>query len=125
MNHSQFKSFFEENYSPLCLYAYRIVNDDGLAKDIVQDSFLKIWEKIEGSDIENPKGYLFRIVRNKALDETGAQHTTLDDSFIGPSVDSSEKSLIIDECYDILKELLSRVPFKSREIFEMSRSAGI
>lgn len=58
-------------YSP-ALYGVilKIVNDEAIAQDILQDTFLKIWEKIHTYD--SSKGTIFtwmlNLARNKAID---------------------------------------------------------
>ncbi|MBL7971788.1 MAG: hypothetical protein JNL03_09740 [Prolixibacteraceae bacterium] len=49
-------------------FARNVVKDDVISQDIVQDIFVKVWEnraKIESINIE---AYLFRLVRNRCID---------------------------------------------------------
>ena len=49
-------------------YAKEIVGDPGRAEDIVQDAFLKFRSAASGRFLEEPVGYLYRVVRNLAVD---------------------------------------------------------
>ena len=51
--------------------AIRIVNDQDLAKDVVQDSFVKIWKNCGKFDPEKARlfTWMYSIVRNTALDK--------------------------------------------------------
>jgi RNA polymerase sigma factor (sigma-70 family) len=64
-------SYLYDNYAPaLNGVIYRIVEDAGLAEDILQEVFIKIWKNIPGYDSE--KGRLFtwmlQIARNLTID---------------------------------------------------------
>lgn len=49
-------------------YAEGIVRDRALAEDIVQEAWLRVTTLAEGRLLEEPLGYLYRVVRNLALD---------------------------------------------------------
>jgi RNA polymerase sigma-70 factor (ECF subfamily) len=51
--------------------AYKVVRDEELAQDILQESFVKIWKKSDSYDASKAKlfTWLFRITRNTAIDK--------------------------------------------------------
>lgn len=51
--------------------AHKVVRDEDLAQDILQESFIKIWKKADSYDSSKAKlfTWLFRIVRNTAIDK--------------------------------------------------------
>lgn len=51
--------------------AYKVVKDEDLAQDILQESFIKIWKKADSYDSSKAKlfTWLFRITRNTAIDK--------------------------------------------------------
>lgn len=63
-----FESIFKQHYQRLCNYAYSFIKDEVTCEDIVQELFIKIWEK-EKIDMgaEKIKFYLFTAVRNNCL----------------------------------------------------------
>jgi len=64
----EFEKLYFENYAFLCRRIYRFVRDEDITKDIVQDVFLKYWQKINELRInESPKAYLQRACINQAL----------------------------------------------------------
>lgn len=64
----EFERLYFENYSYLCQHIYRFVRDEEITKDVVQDVFLKYWQKINELSIrESPKAYLQRACINQAL----------------------------------------------------------
>lgn len=65
-------SLLYDNYADT-LYgvAYKVLKDEGLAQDVVQESFVKIWKKADSYDASKAKlfTWLFRITRNTAIDK--------------------------------------------------------
>src|SRR5690606_6631781 len=51
--------------------AHKVVKDDELAQDVLQESFIKIWKKADSYDASKAKlfTWLFRITRNTAIDK--------------------------------------------------------
>jgi len=56
---------FEVEESPLLRYAFGLLGRRDLAEEVVQDAFLKLHEHWE--EVEIPRAWLFRCVRNLAL----------------------------------------------------------
>lgn len=56
---------FESEESPLLRYTYGLVGRREVAEDLVQDAFLKL--HLHWADVANPRAWLFRAVRNLAL----------------------------------------------------------
>ncbi|MEM1258546.1 MAG: sigma-70 family RNA polymerase sigma factor [Bacteroidota bacterium] len=74
-------SLLYDNYADT-LYgvAYKVVKDEDLAQDIVQESFVKIWKKSDSYDPTKAKlfTWLFRITRNTAIDKLRSINTKSD-----------------------------------------------
>jgi RNA polymerase sigma-70 factor (ECF subfamily) len=60
--------------------AYKVVKDEELAQDVVQESFVKIWKKSDTYDPAKAKlfTWLFRITRNTAIDKLRSLQTKSD-----------------------------------------------
>jgi RNA polymerase sigma-70 factor (ECF subfamily) len=64
-----FASFFQEYYTALCFFANNILHNEDEAKDIVQDSFVKLWNTRNANyQSETVRSFLYAIVRNGCLD---------------------------------------------------------
>ena len=74
-------SLLYDNYGDT-LYgvAYKVVKDEDLAQDVVQESFIKIWKKSDSYDATKAKlfTWLFRITRNTAIDKLRSVNTKAD-----------------------------------------------
>jgi RNA polymerase sigma-70 factor (ECF subfamily) len=57
--------------------AYKVVRDEELAQDVLQESFVKIWKKSDSYDATKAKlfTWLFRITRNTAIDKLRSINT--------------------------------------------------
>ena len=63
-----FKEIFKLYYHPLCMYAYRYVQDDTITDDFVQDAFLNFWERRgEFHALAAIRSFLYLSVRNACL----------------------------------------------------------
>jgi RNA polymerase sigma factor (sigma-70 family) len=90
-----------ENYSDnLYRFVLKNIKDIDKAKDIVQDTFLKFWEKRENVDVSKSKSYLF----------TTAYHTLIDvvrrEKKQGSFNDVKEENYSTQTEYSDLQEIL-------------------
>ncbi|MFK7813801.1 MAG: RNA polymerase sigma factor [Maribacter sp.] len=74
-------SLLYENYGDT-LYgvAHKVVRNDELAQDVLQESFVKIWKKSDTYDPSKAKlfTWLFRVTRNTAIDKLRSVNTKTD-----------------------------------------------
>lgn len=60
-----FRSFFDDEHRRLFKTLYFVTGDAQEAADLMQESFLKIWERWDRVDrMDDPVAYLFRIALN-------------------------------------------------------------
>lgn len=74
-------SLLYEHYADTLLgVANKVVRDEDLAQDILQESFVKIWKKSDSYDPSKAKlfTWLFRITRNTAIDKLRSVSTKSD-----------------------------------------------
>jgi RNA polymerase sigma-70 factor (family 1) len=68
-DHSAFQHLFHSHYTQLAFFARTIVGDLPTAEDLVQDAFVRLWEKRQTiRDQGNLRSFLYTIVRNVCLD---------------------------------------------------------
>jgi RNA polymerase sigma-70 factor (family 1) len=62
------QSLIKQFYSPLCLFAERLLADSAAAEDIVGESFIKLWNKRTNFEsLQNIKAFMYITVRNACL----------------------------------------------------------
>lgn len=59
---------FEKFYSSLCVYCLRLIREECVAADLVQEAFVKLWENRQNfSSLLTIRSYLYTIVRNSGI----------------------------------------------------------
>lgn len=133
------KSSFERlyySYTPrLCNYAHRFLQDKQMAEDLVQESYVRLWEKYAGKDCDTCIPLLFMIVRNKCLDHL--KHLSLKRSvFSAPihpecveslySLDfGADDKTLYAELEKEIRKVAESLPDRCREVFILSRMEGL
>ncbi|WP_316734650.1 sigma-70 family RNA polymerase sigma factor [Pedobacter aquatilis] len=110
-------------------YANYFLNDDETSSSIVNDIFMRLWDKDQ--EIENPKAYLFKSVKNASVNHITSQSkkamvyydahdlTTLSDSIQPNEFLGEESAQLI-----FLQKLISMLPEKRQLVFRMHRIEG-
>lgn len=65
---SEFRALYEEYKKGVFAIALSILRDFDLAEDVLQESFIKLFQQMKYEEISNVKGWLFKIARTTALD---------------------------------------------------------
>jgi RNA polymerase sigma-70 factor (ECF subfamily) len=132
-----FEQLYALYFPRLYTFALKIVKDSGLAKDIVQNSFIKLWEMRLTFTLENPEAFLFQIVRNaslnyirhlKVVEDLGSK---MKEKYLGEElyyidmVGNEPYILIAEELQNKVVEVMESLPEKCREVFMLSRIDGL
>ncbi|MEO6915364.1 MAG: RNA polymerase sigma-70 factor [Chitinophagaceae bacterium] len=126
-SYKSFKADFHLHYAPLCQYANGFLDDLDAAEDVVQDVFLKVWERKQDllgkTDL---RYYLYVAVRNNCISrkrdkmKTPVESAEVDWNRISLADEKQEKSSNWD-APSVIKEALARLPKRCREVFILSR----
>jgi RNA polymerase sigma-70 factor, ECF subfamily len=125
-----FEALFRIYYPNLCLYATHILNDSSAAEEIVQELFMRLWEKRGVTEVETSvKNYLYRAVKNHCLNYI--KHKTVKNEY-SRIITSETKAIYNEEDFSMQTELIQKIeesidslPVKRREIFRLSREEGL
>ena len=136
-NQDSFKKLFSIFFARLNEFARQIVKDDDLSQDIVQDVFIKIWEKKEKYHSINIEALLFKMVRNKCLDyikhirivnnnRSELQiHAQLEELYRIDFIGDEPYVLIEEELRNEVKSIINSLPDRCRDVFILSRIDGL
>lgn len=112
-------------------YARPIVGCRARAEDVVQEAWLRFSGQQDDADIRHPASYLYRIVRNLALDQTRRTATEKaqpdgDDILaeLPSSSASPEQAVSQQNELDAISRALEELPQRTRIAFEMHRLGG-
>jgi RNA polymerase sigma-70 factor (family 1) len=120
-----YNTLFNEMYAGLCLFAERflIVSADG--EDLVQEVFVKLWDKFEDFDALNPiKAYLYQSVRNACLNQI--RHEKVKKKYEDEQVYhlNSEsffyQQVVEEEGRRLIKQCISELPPQCRKVLQLS-----
>ena len=126
-NLTAFEMLFRTYYQPLCNYAFTFVQDRDEAEEIVQSTFLNIWEKRENLSIHTGvKPYLYAMVRNACLnvlkhEKIKQQHATMEMAIAERSIESVARTVIASELEAKIHDAMDHLPEQCRLIFKLSR----
>lgn len=129
LTYKEFEVFFRENFQAAAMLAFRYLDDPGLVEDIVQESFIILWEK--QSEIyrnqEDLKKYLFVTVRNRTISYLRSikiKHVELEASLA--QVETDDDNLYSDEELAIrISQAIKKLPAKCQEIFLLAYNDGL
>ena len=120
-----FSRLFTLYYRDLVLYAGRYLPEQAACEDIVQDTFLKVWNLRDRLDIAvSLRVYLIGAVRNRCLNEIKHRKLALNtsvDTLTWIPARIEEEATLYSELNERLDRSLQALPPLSREAFEMNR----
>jgi RNA polymerase sigma-70 factor, ECF subfamily len=126
-NITAFEMLFKTYYQPLCNYAYTFVQDKDEAEEIVQTTFLAVWEKKEVLEIRTTiKPYLYAMVRNACLnvikhEKIKQQHAEVELAMGERSVESVARTVMASELEKRIHQAMEALPEQCRLVFKLSR----
>lgn len=119
-----FRDLFDKYYVPLCVFAERYVGSEALASDMVQDCFVKLWQKQRDFEyLHQAKSFMYTSVRNACLNEIEHQQVvsgykeTLENRI---SEAFFHDHVIEEEMHRIVMEAVEKLPGQSRRIIELA-----
>ncbi len=125
---------FEQLYH---LYSVRILKkliallkDEEIAKEVLQDIFITLWEKRRHIDAERSlRSYLFRIAENRIVDvfRKASRDRKLRERLVSLSLTPSsqtEEIVLFKESSTILQQAINTLPPQRKKIFILCRVEG-
>jgi len=133
-NIDAYRELFYKYHGRLVLFANKFTGDIQVSKDLVQDAFIKLWEKSPNlSEIDNPKSYLFQSIKNSCLNynrHLKIKHTVEDE--LANKINAFEKAASFDfedplhsllelEIEERIENIIQTMPEKCRKVYILSR----
>jgi RNA polymerase sigma-70 factor (ECF subfamily) len=122
-----FEMYFRTYYQPLCNYAYTFLQDRAESEEIVQTTFLSVWEKRTSLNIKtSPKSYLYAMVRNACLNVI--KHEKIKQRYVGEELaladqgyESVSQTISSNELETRIQTAIEVLPEQCRLVFKLSR----
>lgn len=130
-NPKAFAFFFDLHYSPLCYFAERLVKDQQVAEDIVEETFMKLWDKRADFESEHGiKAFLYITTRNACINIIKqSQRDTVSQAEMLYLAEKKEgfilNEMIRAEVLRVISQELDRLPMQCRTILKMSYVKGL
>jgi RNA polymerase sigma-70 factor (family 1) len=120
-------------YSPrLHLYLFRITKQEHIAREFVQETFLRLWVHRQTlTDMQQPESWLFRVAANLAYDHLRkeALRNNLQDKVYAAAAPKEDAA--IDEQAEVndlkryIRKAVDGLPEKRKEVYLLSREEGL
>ena len=119
---SGLRMLFDLYYTPLCVFAYKYFDSYEKAEDIVQETFINLWEKERMIEFTGSiKSYLFSIVRNNSINQIKK-----DSRFRFEEIESKAYDIIedkyerqqLEERKENLYKEIAELPTQCKAVFE-------
>lgn len=126
-----FEQVFRTYYERLCNYANTILNDMDEAEEMVQGTFMGLWEKRSHIQIHTAlKSYLYQAVRNNCLNhldhlKVRKAHREYFTYNTDTSTDSGAQTTLVNELETQIEEAVSSLPPQCQTVFRLSRFEGL
>lgn len=133
-----FEQLYKEMQPRLFAFARKFTSDSDSARDLVQEVFIDLWDRIADLQINSSvRSYLFSMVHNKCLNQIRSQkvhnkytsYTEIKikeaELFYFDANESVHSSIFMKDIQEILDKQISELPEGCREVFKMSRIEGL
>ena len=126
VNSHTLEKYFQWMYRPLCLYALNITESYEDSEDIVQQIFVELLEKaVVGSlEVGNMKGYLYTVVRNRAVKYVKKDQEKVSVESAMYLTDENILSISVEE-EALVWNWIDALPTERRNIFLMAKQQGM
>lgn len=114
----------------LCVYANSLLNDSSLAEDIVQNVFIKIWERRQDlKENLSIQSFLYKSVHNEFIDHYRKRKyiIALEEKHINSldKITHENNNNSIEETHEMVKREVQQLPFKYKHTFILSKKEGL
>ena len=125
-----FEELFHECYRPMVAYAFRFLGEMEPSESVVQDVFLKFWQKRRELMITSSlRSYLFRAVRNLSLNYL--EHRKIMTGYSQMVLERESDRYDYSDFYvevglkEKIDAAVAALPEKRQEIFRLAREEGM
>lgn len=120
-----FEEIFNKHSQTLRNYIYYKCGNTQQAEDIVQESYIKLWDNCSKIIFEKAKSFLYTVANNRFFNEIAHKKVVLEHQRKNVSLDRTNETpqfiLEEEEFYIKLKKVIADLPEKQREVFLLSR----
>lgn len=123
-----FNTIYEKYWKRLYLYAYKIFEDQVVCEDIVQEVFVKLWQRADSKQIDHLEAYLLRAVKYQARNAIRNLKKTTDlEEVFAHLPDELAADLLLEgkETAMIIEKSVNALPERCQVVFQLSRGGQL
>nr|WP_299381163.1 RNA polymerase sigma-70 factor [Allomuricauda sp.] len=129
-NELAYANLVDAYHHKLCLYANSLMNDIPISEDIVQNVFIKVWERRDNLNSSlSIKSYLYKSVYNACINEYKKNQsvTALEKKYIEEldRIVEDKDEATLEKLIGLVREAIQELPPKCKEIFLLSKKEGL
>ncbi len=127
MDAETFKKVFLPYHQKLYRIAYRMVQDVANAEDIVQETFIKLWNKKDELDnLDNTEAFSVVILKNTCLDYLRKSKNEFHPLYETDlqEMESLSHQLEVHNEAEVIKVLINKLPHQQRQVMMMKHWDG-
>ncbi|CAG0962800.1 ECF RNA polymerase sigma factor SigW [Planctomycetaceae bacterium] len=92
----RFERYLEQFRRPIFSYVFRLVNDEGTAEDIAQETFVRLYQELDRIRDETASAWLYRVARNLVTDYVRKKRPVTFTVLKGGKSDDDEEGAALD-----------------------------
>ena len=131
-SYDSFKLLYDRWVGRLYQFTFKLVKSETVAQDIVQETFIKIWETHETFRSDSSfKSFIFTIAYHRIINHfrTQVSHPVMDDYLFYTSSltdeNKAERNLSLEEFMRRLEEAKQKLSPRQREVFELRKEQNL
>lgn len=125
-NTKAWECLYKDYYTALCAYVYKIVGDESVSKDIVQDTLIGIWKsELKFLLVKKMTCYLYKAVYTNAVQylRTEKLHHSLLEAYRDEEIDIADSHFALTLQEELTRQLrlcIHELPEQQRKIILLS-----
>lgn len=129
-DHLAYSEIYHRYKRKLYLFGFKRLGDKEEVRDLLQDIFTNLWVKREAINItETLNAYLHTSVKNKILDRIASRQISNKyvesfNAYTLSATNNTDHLIRSKVLQDLVDKEVSALPFKMREVFELSRKTN-
>ena len=128
-NEDAFAELFNRHWQKVHKLAYSKVRNREATEEIVQDLFIKLWDKRADLSIQNVGAYLYTCVKHRCLNYIESQiaqkkHWEYYKTFLPVSDESTGNAVAFGELMEAIEAGIDLMPEKGKKVFRLNRFEG-
>ncbi|MDR1720069.1 MAG: sigma-70 family RNA polymerase sigma factor [Dysgonamonadaceae bacterium] len=122
---SALRELYTAFFQTLCVFGNRFLKDDAAVADIVQEVFIKVWDRrMDFHEAYSLRSFMYVSVRNACLnhlrDQKDMLQISLSDTLTEEFVEAEEIFVIEEEVHRMIRNEIDALPKAMKKVFDLT-----